>query len=390
MERDQEGEYICQRFCEIEIGDNFYFIPKGEREKELCKKVSPACYVVLESNRVDLPKGISYTVGEKYLKSLCKVIKNKLDLETEKMESKDLEYKYEGVTEVYSRSVDGVYKFIRRTEYFIEGDIRLEALRNFEEVYRKYEVVDITHTYYGMEFVSVLYDRTKDKKEICRKISKTINNLGEEKGESQTDNMKEIDIVVNRKYDNVFIIFGDENQWAISRDDHCFVFHPQYSIDPTKTADHIWREAFEFVYKMGIDQIHKWFDQLSCYEKTNCYYCNNNGHVIDPNTFKTITCPCCHGDCNEVSCIVQLDEETVNLFIKTRGYISCNKPYKTLENGKKIKMRNCKVEVPTELLDTKDQYKICEYIFDYLQVLQLTHIYSVAWGYSNIYLVRGL
>lgn len=91
MERDQKGEFICQRFCELEIGDIFYFIPKDVREKSLCQKVSPACYTILQSNRVDLPKDILYTVGEKYLKSLCRVKTNKQNLETEKIEPKDKE-----------------------------------------------------------------------------------------------------------------------------------------------------------------------------------------------------------------------------------------------------------------------------------------------------------
>ena len=46
-------------------------------------------------------------------------------------------------------------------------------------------------------------------------------------------------------------IFGNHNQWAISTDDGCLRFHPQYSMHPKKCAKWIWKEAFEEVIKQG-------------------------------------------------------------------------------------------------------------------------------------------
>lgn len=46
-------------------------------------------------------------------------------------------------------------------------------------------------------------------------------------------------------------IFGDNNQWAISTDDGCLRFHPQYNIYPKKISKWIWKEAFEEVEKNG-------------------------------------------------------------------------------------------------------------------------------------------
>lgn len=48
--------------------------------------------------------------------------------------------------------------------------------------------------------------------------------------------------VVNR-FGSV-LVFGEHGQWAISEDDGCLRFHPQWTIAPEKTATHIWRDAF--------------------------------------------------------------------------------------------------------------------------------------------------
>lgn len=47
------------------------------------------------------------------------------------------------------------------------------------------------------------------------------------------------------------IVFGDDNQWAVSQDDSCLRFHPQYSTDPDKVTTWIWREAWLFVTQQG-------------------------------------------------------------------------------------------------------------------------------------------
>ncbi len=46
-------------------------------------------------------------------------------------------------------------------------------------------------------------------------------------------------------------IFGNNKEWAISEDDGCLRFHPQYSIDPEKVGTWIWKEAFDEVEKQG-------------------------------------------------------------------------------------------------------------------------------------------
>ena len=46
-------------------------------------------------------------------------------------------------------------------------------------------------------------------------------------------------------------IFGENGEWAISVDDGCLRFHPQWDTDPQKTSSWIWREAFEEVLKLG-------------------------------------------------------------------------------------------------------------------------------------------
>lgn len=46
-------------------------------------------------------------------------------------------------------------------------------------------------------------------------------------------------------------LFGTDLQWAISMDDHCLLFHPQHNIDPSKTTEHVWREAYLEVEKLG-------------------------------------------------------------------------------------------------------------------------------------------
>ena len=51
--------------------------------------------------------------------------------------------------------------------------------------------------------------------------------------------------------DQTYIVFGDHNEWAISEDDHCLRFHPQFNIDPTKTSTWIWREAWLQVKQLG-------------------------------------------------------------------------------------------------------------------------------------------
>ena len=46
-------------------------------------------------------------------------------------------------------------------------------------------------------------------------------------------------------------IFGEYSQWAISTDDGCLRFHPQYNDHPKKYSKWIWKEAFQEVEKNG-------------------------------------------------------------------------------------------------------------------------------------------
>ncbi len=47
------------------------------------------------------------------------------------------------------------------------------------------------------------------------------------------------------------ITFGDHDEWAVSLDDGCLRFHPNYKEKPEGLATHIWREAFLFVFEQG-------------------------------------------------------------------------------------------------------------------------------------------
>jgi hypothetical protein len=46
-------------------------------------------------------------------------------------------------------------------------------------------------------------------------------------------------------------IFGEYKQWAISEDDGCLRFHPQYNTNPEKKSSWIWKEAFEEIERLG-------------------------------------------------------------------------------------------------------------------------------------------
>jgi len=47
------------------------------------------------------------------------------------------------------------------------------------------------------------------------------------------------------------IIFGDNKEWAITQDDGCLQFHPDYINKPDVKSTHIWKEAWEQVEKCG-------------------------------------------------------------------------------------------------------------------------------------------
>ena len=47
------------------------------------------------------------------------------------------------------------------------------------------------------------------------------------------------------------LTFGERGQWAVSTDDHCLQFHPQYPEKPELKSAHIWREAFVFICEQG-------------------------------------------------------------------------------------------------------------------------------------------
>jgi len=55
----------------------------------------------------------------------------------------------------------------------------------------------------------------------------------------------------NDEVKNHIHIFGDLNQWAISEDDGCLRFHPQYNTSPEKISKWIWKEAIDEVEKLG-------------------------------------------------------------------------------------------------------------------------------------------
>lgn len=56
-----------------------------------------------------------------------------------------------------------------------------------------------------------------------------------------------IKVVNNTKYH----VFGKWDQWAISVDDGCLRFHPQFNTDYTKVSTHIWSEAWDEVSRLG-------------------------------------------------------------------------------------------------------------------------------------------
>lgn len=45
--------------------------------------------------------------------------------------------------------------------------------------------------------------------------------------------------------------FGDRDQWAISLDDGCLRFHPDYEEHPKQVSAWIWPEAWAFVSAQG-------------------------------------------------------------------------------------------------------------------------------------------
>jgi hypothetical protein len=47
------------------------------------------------------------------------------------------------------------------------------------------------------------------------------------------------------------IRFGDNNEWAVSTDDGCLQFHPQFEEHPEKISSWIWKEAWDFVESQG-------------------------------------------------------------------------------------------------------------------------------------------
>jgi len=47
------------------------------------------------------------------------------------------------------------------------------------------------------------------------------------------------------------LVFGEHDQWAVTVDDGCLLFHPNYQNQPEIVSKHIWREAFLFVFEQG-------------------------------------------------------------------------------------------------------------------------------------------
>lgn len=76
-------------------------------------------------------------------------------------------------------------------------------------------------------------------------------------------------------------IFGENDQWAISVDDGCLRFHPQYNEHPEKVTTWIWKEAYNEVEILGgfdatIEKIRQMND------------------ILRSNEIKKITCPRCN------------------------------------------------------------------------------------------------
>lgn len=57
---------------------------------------------------------------------------------------------------------------------------------------------------------------------------------------------------MKKKINNkIYHVFGKWDQWAISLDDGCLRFHPQFSTDINKVSTHIWEEAWAEVNRLG-------------------------------------------------------------------------------------------------------------------------------------------
>lgn len=57
---------------------------------------------------------------------------------------------------------------------------------------------------------------------------------------------------MKKRFNNTnYHVFGKWDQWAISLDDGCLRFHPQFNTDPTKVSTHIWEEAWAEVNRLG-------------------------------------------------------------------------------------------------------------------------------------------
>ena len=56
--------------------------------------------------------------------------------------------------------------------------------------------------------------------------------------------------VLSEERDRV-LIFGDNQEWAVSLDDGCLRFHPNYKDNPDTKAIYIWSEAWSFIEGQG-------------------------------------------------------------------------------------------------------------------------------------------
>lgn len=59
---------------------------------------------------------------------------------------------------------------------------------------------------------------------------------------------------------SVYMVFGENGEWAVHEDDGCLIFHPQWNTNPHKTSTYIWKEAWKVVEKYGgFDDLVAWF-----------------------------------------------------------------------------------------------------------------------------------
>lgn len=125
----------------------------------------------------------------------------------------------------------------------------------------------------------------------------------------------------------------------------------------------------------------------------NCYFCNNSGQILQPESFRRIVCTFCEGKCSKEPIdsskfYSSFIGDIINAVDKCENIKMVNIPTYIDGDGNEKRYVTYRFKINLNVDEERD--RIINVVLNKIEELKLKEIYIVAWDTVNGYMIRGI